>query len=99
MARVSRFAGRIVTFGEADGASVRATAIEDRGIDGMRARVTTPHGEGMLETPLLGRGNLSNVLAATAVAARLRLPPGPGAARPAPRRAPGPAGAGPPPPR
>ncbi len=70
MARASRFAGRIVTFGEADGASVRATAIEDRGIDGMRAHVTTPHGEGMLETPLLGRGNLSNVLAATA--ARLR---------------------------
>ena len=74
MARASRFAGRIVTFGEADGASVRATAIEDRGIDGMRAHVTTPHGEGMLETPLLGRGNLSNVLAATAVALDFGIP-------------------------
>jgi UDP-N-acetylmuramoyl-tripeptide--D-alanyl-D-alanine ligase len=67
-ARAAQFAGRTVTFGEADGASVRATAIEDRGIDGMRARVTTPQGERVIETPLLGRGNLANVLAATAVA-------------------------------
>jgi len=74
MARARRFAGRIVTFGEAEGASIRATAIEDRGIDGMRARVTTPHGEGTLETPLLGRGNLSNVLAATAVALDFGIP-------------------------
>jgi hypothetical protein len=28
MARASRFAGRIVSFGEADGASVRATEVE-----------------------------------------------------------------------
>ncbi|HXD16860.1 MAG TPA: UDP-N-acetylmuramoyl-tripeptide--D-alanyl-D-alanine ligase [Vicinamibacterales bacterium] len=74
MARARQFAGRIVTFGEADGASVRATAIEDRGIDGMRARVTTAYGEGTLETPLLGRGNLSNVLAATAVALDFGIP-------------------------
>jgi UDP-N-acetylmuramoyl-tripeptide--D-alanyl-D-alanine ligase len=47
---------------------VRATSIEDRGVDGMRARVTTPAGEHVVETPLLGRGNLANVLAATAVA-------------------------------
>ena len=67
-ARAAQFAGRTVTFGETDGASVRATAIEDRGIDGMRARVTTPQGERVIETPLLGRGNLANVLAATAVA-------------------------------
>jgi UDP-N-acetylmuramoyl-tripeptide--D-alanyl-D-alanine ligase len=67
-ARASRFPGRLVSFGEAEGASVRAVTIEDRGLDGMRARVTTPAGEGVLETPLLGRGNLANVLAATAVA-------------------------------
>ena len=42
--------------------------VEDRGIDGMRARVRTPAGERVIATPLLGRGNLSNVLAATAVA-------------------------------
>ena len=68
MARASRFAGRIVAFGEADGASVRATDIEDLGLRGMRARVVSPSGERLIETPLLGRGNLANVLAATAVA-------------------------------
>ena len=74
MARAVRFDGRIVTFGEADGASVRATAIDDRGIDGMRARVMTSHGECVIETPLLGRGNLANLLAATAVALEFEIP-------------------------
>ena len=68
MARARTFVGRTVTFGTVESAVVRATSIEDRGVDGMRARVTTPAGERVLETPLLGRGNLSNVLAATAVA-------------------------------
>ena len=74
MGRATRFAGRIVTFGEADGASVRATAIEDRGTEGMRARVMSREGEFVLETPLLGRGNLANVLAATAVALEFGIP-------------------------
>ena len=68
MSRVGGFAGRVVTFGVSGGASVRATAIEDRGLAGVRARVATPAGETVVDTPLLGRGNLSNVLAATAVA-------------------------------
>jgi UDP-N-acetylmuramoyl-tripeptide--D-alanyl-D-alanine ligase len=71
MARATKFAGRTVTFGELAGATVRASEIEDRGVDGMRARVTTPAGERVVETPLLGRGNLANVLAATAVALEL----------------------------
>ena len=66
--RVRAFAGRRLTFGMGEGADVRALDIEDRGIDGMRARVRTPAGERVIETPLLGRGNLSNVLAAAAVA-------------------------------
>jgi UDP-N-acetylmuramoyl-tripeptide--D-alanyl-D-alanine ligase len=74
MSRVKNFAGRVVTFGTAAGADVRATAIEDRGVDGMRARVSTPAGEATIDTPLLGRGNLSNVLAAIAVAADLGVP-------------------------
>jgi UDP-N-acetylmuramoyl-tripeptide--D-alanyl-D-alanine ligase len=74
MARVSRFEGRTVTFGTTEGTTVRADAIEDRGIDGMRARVRTPAGDGVIETPLLGRGNLSNVLAATAVALDAGVP-------------------------
>jgi UDP-N-acetylmuramoyl-tripeptide--D-alanyl-D-alanine ligase len=68
MARLRAFPGKTMTFGTAEGATVRATSIEDRGVDGMRARVSTPAGERVVETPLLGRGNLANVLAATAVA-------------------------------
>jgi UDP-N-acetylmuramoyl-tripeptide--D-alanyl-D-alanine ligase len=37
----------------------------------MRARVTTPAGERTITTPLLGRGNLSNALAAIAVSLEL----------------------------
>jgi UDP-N-acetylmuramoyl-tripeptide--D-alanyl-D-alanine ligase len=67
-ARIGGFAGRTITFGVSESADVRAAAVEDRGLSGMRARVMTPAGEVVLESPLLGRGNLSNVLAATAVA-------------------------------
>jgi UDP-N-acetylmuramoyl-tripeptide--D-alanyl-D-alanine ligase len=67
-ARVGSFAGRTIRFGTGPGADVRATEIEDRGVAGMRARVHAAVGNRVLETPLLGRGNLSNVLAATAVA-------------------------------
>ncbi len=74
MARAARFAGRLVTFGEAAGATVRALDVEDLGIAGMRARVVTPAGERVVETPLLGRGNLANVLAAAAVALEFDIP-------------------------
>jgi UDP-N-acetylmuramoyl-tripeptide--D-alanyl-D-alanine ligase len=67
-ARTGGFAGRTVTFGTSEGATVRASDVEDLGISGMRARVRTPAGEGLIQTPLLGRGNLSNVLAGIAVA-------------------------------
>jgi UDP-N-acetylmuramoyl-tripeptide--D-alanyl-D-alanine ligase len=68
MTRARRFAGTLVTFGTAPDADVRADNIEDLGIDGMRARVHTRAGERDISTALLGRGNLDNVLAATAVA-------------------------------
>jgi UDP-N-acetylmuramoyl-tripeptide--D-alanyl-D-alanine ligase len=68
MERARRFAGRVVTFGTSDGATVSARDVEHLGIDGMRARVSTPAGERILSTPLLGRGNLQNVLAASAAA-------------------------------
>ena len=74
MARVGGFAGRLLTFGTATTATVRAQDVEDRGLRGMRARVTTPAGSGVIDTPLLGRGNLSNVLAATAVAVDAGVP-------------------------
>ena len=68
MARVGAFAGRTLTFGTSDRATVRACDVENLGIDGMRARMVTPAGERQVRTPLIGRGNLANVIAATAVA-------------------------------
>jgi UDP-N-acetylmuramoyl-tripeptide--D-alanyl-D-alanine ligase len=73
-ARTPGFAGRVVTFGVDREADVRATSIVDRGTDGTAARVTTPRGNVDLTTPLLGRANLSNVLAATAVALEFDVP-------------------------
>ena len=68
MSRVSAFAGRVVRFGIDADAEVRAVDVESRGLEGMRATVRTPGGEFTLRSPLLGMGNLSNALAATAVA-------------------------------
>src|SRR5262245_22174154 len=68
MSRVRGFAGRTLTFGTVERATVRARDIEDRGIAGMRAGGATPAGEAIVDTPLLGRGNFSNVLAAMTVA-------------------------------
>ncbi|MEO8260192.1 MAG: UDP-N-acetylmuramoyl-tripeptide--D-alanyl-D-alanine ligase [Acidobacteriota bacterium] len=74
MARAPAFAGRLVTFGIERPAAVRASAIVDRGVAGTSARITTPRGAFDLTTPLVGPGNLANVLAATAVAAELDVP-------------------------
>jgi UDP-N-acetylmuramoyl-tripeptide--D-alanyl-D-alanine ligase len=74
MARVDGFAGRTITFGVSDRADVRAVSVDDRGLSGVRARVMTPAGEVVLDSPLLGRGNLSNLLAATAVAVDSGIP-------------------------
>jgi len=74
MARATRFAGRLVRFGTAAGADVRAEDVEELGIEGMRARVQTRAGERVVSTPLLGRGNLENVLAAAAVALEFDVP-------------------------
>jgi UDP-N-acetylmuramoyl-tripeptide--D-alanyl-D-alanine ligase len=68
MSRVAAFAGRTVTFGTSERASVRAVDVEDLGLDGSRARLVTPAGERNLSVPLLGRGHLLNVLGAAATA-------------------------------
>lgn len=91
MARVTDFPGRTTTFGYSPGALVRAADVEDRGVSGMRARLVTPAGERTLETGLLGRGNLLNVLAAAGVALHFDVPldtivEQAGRARPAERR-------------
>jgi UDP-N-acetylmuramoyl-tripeptide--D-alanyl-D-alanine ligase len=73
-ARTGSFEGRLVTFGIEAAADVRATSVVLRGLDGTAAQVRTPAGEFELETPLLGLGNLANVLAATAVALQFDVP-------------------------
>jgi UDP-N-acetylmuramoyl-tripeptide--D-alanyl-D-alanine ligase len=74
VARIPRFTGRTVTFGIEHGADVRAAEIVDRGIDGTSARVETPRGDVEITTPLVGRGNLANLLAATAAALEFDVP-------------------------
>jgi len=71
MARLSSFPGRRVTFGLDPTADVSAADVEDLGLKGTRARIVTARGERELHVPLLGRGHLSNVLAAAAVALEL----------------------------
>ena len=71
MARVQTFVGRRLTFGLAANADVRGESVEDLGLDGTRFTVRTPHGTADIQTSLLGRGNVSNVLAAVAVATHL----------------------------
>jgi len=73
-ARIRSFAGRTVTFGLSDAAEVRGSDVEHLGLDGMAATVTTPRGEMRMRTPLLGTGNLLNLLAAAAVAIELGVP-------------------------
>lgn len=74
MSRASTFAGRVVTFGLETEATVRATNVELRGLEGSTADVRTPSGKAHVTTPLLGFGNLANVLAATAVAIQFGIP-------------------------
>jgi UDP-N-acetylmuramoyl-tripeptide--D-alanyl-D-alanine ligase len=73
-ARIGGFSGRTVSFGLSDRADVRASLVEHRGLDGMAATITTPRGSARLATPLLGTGNLLNLLAAVAVATELGVP-------------------------
>ena len=74
MARAPRFEGRVVTFAIEAAADVRATGVQQKGLEGTAARVTTRAGEVTVRTPLLGMGNLANVLAATAVAIEFGVP-------------------------
>jgi UDP-N-acetylmuramoyl-tripeptide--D-alanyl-D-alanine ligase len=73
-ARLPAFRGRVRTFGIDREADVRATRVVDRGIEGTTAELSTPVGGAALELPLVGRGNLSNALAAAAVAIEFGIP-------------------------
>ena len=74
MARARRFDGRVVTFGRAESADVRASDVHNHGLEGVEAVVHTTSGSTRLRSPLIGEGNLSNVLAATAVALQFGVP-------------------------
>ena len=74
MARTGAFPGRVVTFGRTEAADVRATEIIESGLEGTSARVRTLTGEGRMDVPLPGAGNLANVLAAAAVASAWGVP-------------------------
>lgn len=74
MARVRGFAGRLVTFGMNTPADVEASDIEALGLAGTAATIRSTSGSARLRTPLLGLGNLANVLAAAAVALELDVP-------------------------
>jgi UDP-N-acetylmuramoyl-tripeptide--D-alanyl-D-alanine ligase len=56
-------------------AMFRAEEIEDFGLDGMAFTLAYPAGRIPMRTPLLGKHNLYNVLAAIAVAVEMRIPP------------------------
>jgi UDP-N-acetylmuramoyl-tripeptide--D-alanyl-D-alanine ligase len=71
MSRLGRFAGRTITFGIETAADVEARHVEALGLEGTAAEIRTRAGSARLRTPLLGMGNLANVLAATAVAVEL----------------------------
>jgi UDP-N-acetylmuramoyl-tripeptide--D-alanyl-D-alanine ligase len=73
-ARIGAFRGRIVTFGIDRDADVRAHDVVDRGVDGTSARVSARTGAVDIATPLVGRTNLANILAATAVAEEFGIP-------------------------
>ncbi len=68
-------AGRTLTFGLDTTADVMAADIECARIGLSRFRLCTPLGEAMAELPLPGRHNLSNALAAAAVATCFGLAP------------------------
>jgi len=74
MRHAARFRGRVSTFGLEAPADVQASNVRDLGVDGTAARVRTPVGEADLHTSLPGTANLSNLLAATAVALRFEVP-------------------------
>ena len=85
-----RTAARVVGYGFAEDADVRAEAVESLGSDGMRFELRTPTGRRTVRIPGLGRHAVHNALAAAAVggAAGIDLDRDRrGSRRPDPRRA------------
>jgi UDP-N-acetylmuramoyl-tripeptide--D-alanyl-D-alanine ligase len=68
--RVLRMAGRtrarVISYGFADDADVRADQVVSAGLAGMRFRLSTPAGERVVSIPTLGRMGVHNALAGAA---------------------------------
>ena len=76
MAHTASFGGRRIGFGESPVADVRAHRIVDHGLAGSTAEVETAAGQLQITSRLPGRAQMSNVLAAVAVAVELAVPAG-----------------------
>lgn len=74
MRHAPAFAGRVVTFGLAEHAGVRAVDVVNGGLTGTNATVVADGVRAALHVPLVGRGNLSNMLAAVAVGLHMGVP-------------------------
>ncbi len=70
-----KHAGRVVTYGIDHPADVTAIKIERAGLGLTRFVLRTPFGEAQVELPMPGRHNLSNALAAAAVATCFDIEP------------------------
>ncbi|MFB3853325.1 MAG: UDP-N-acetylmuramoyl-tripeptide--D-alanyl-D-alanine ligase [Vicinamibacterales bacterium] len=75
MARVGAFPGRTVTFGFDNKATVHAAGVENLGLEGTSGTLVTPSGQAAFHSPLVGRVNVANVVAAAATAWSLGVEP------------------------
>jgi UDP-N-acetylmuramoyl-tripeptide--D-alanyl-D-alanine ligase len=73
-AHTASFGGRRIGFGESPVADVRARRVVDHGLAGSTAEVETAAGQLQITSRLPGRAQMSNVLAAVAVAVELEVP-------------------------
>jgi UDP-N-acetylmuramoyl-tripeptide--D-alanyl-D-alanine ligase len=74
MARITKFPGKLTTFGIDVPADIRASELRYLGLAGMEATLETSAGFHTLRTALLGEGSVANILAAIAVALQFQLP-------------------------
>jgi len=68
-------AGRVVTFGMSHGCDVSASDVDASQLGSVKFRLHTPHGAAHARLPLAGRHNLTNALAAAAVATLFEMLP------------------------
>ncbi|HEX8188444.1 MAG TPA: UDP-N-acetylmuramoyl-tripeptide--D-alanyl-D-alanine ligase, partial [Pyrinomonadaceae bacterium] len=69
-------AGRVITYGVAEAADVRAVGVQTVGVGASRFVLRTPEGEAEVTLPMHGRHNVSNALAAAAAAVSFGIPAG-----------------------